>query len=71
MAKKRVYNEVLLQEENDPMRSTSALAKSVLFGYPSNSELLNALDDLDYDTLRSNVTIIFGKLEKCVFINEI
>lgn len=71
LAKKRVYNEVLLQEENDPMRSTSALAKSVLFGYPSNSELLNALDDLDYDTLRSNVTIIFGKLEKCVFINEI
>ena len=70
VAKNRVYNEILLQVENEPITSTNQLAKSVLFQQPTNAEVIDILETLDYWNMQMCISVMFNKLEKNIYINE-
>ena len=70
-AKKRVYNEIMLIEENKPLETVSQLSKSYLFNQPTNVEILHWLETIDYKRMRFVVQKAFdGLKESSIFINE-
>ena len=70
IAKNRVYNEILLQYENEPIISTNQLAKSVLFRQPTNAEIIDILEKLDYWNVQMCIALMFGKMQKNIYVSE-
>lgn len=70
IAKNRVYNEILLQYENEPIISTNQLAKSVLFRQPTNAEIIDILEKLDYWNVQMCIALMFCKMQKNIYVSE-